>query len=217
MRPVGGEAASRQDQIEYVIFDLGGVLIEIHPEKMLAALSACCGGNPQKLQNDFFGETHRQFMSGWITPQKFHSWCVEQFDLQLDFSRFAEIWQMTLGKIRPEVFALVDKLAARCRLAIASNTDILHWQFVAPQLPGLARFRRVFLSFQMGICKPQTEFFRQVISTLNCRPSACLFIDDSAKNIVAASQMGFATHLFGDGPQLARPLLEMGLLNSGEL
>ena len=58
----------------------------------------------------------------------------------------------------------------------------------------------------MKLIKPDAAIFRHAIERCRLDPATTLFIDDSAKNIAAASALGFQTHHFTDANRLREHL-----------
>jgi putative hydrolase of the HAD superfamily len=73
-----------------------------------------------------------------------------------------------------------------------------------------AHFDREFYSCRMGLAKPKVEFFRAVLDAIVLPPSRVLFIDDHARNVEAASDLGIHAALFpyGAGALMLRCTLQ---------
>jgi putative hydrolase of the HAD superfamily len=56
-------------------------------------------------------------------------------------------------------------------------------------------FEKCYLSYEIGICKPDKRIFNHMIADACLDPNRCLYIDDGEKNIEAAKEFGFATYL----------------------
>ena len=54
-------------------------------------------------------------------------------------------------------------------------------------------FDNLYLSYRMKLMKPNPEIFGRLLMAEQLRPSECLFLDDSPRNVAAASQMGIKT------------------------
>jgi 2-haloacid dehalogenase len=78
--------------------------------------------------------------------------------------------------------------------------------------PVLKQFDGRIISHHVGVVKPEPEIFHILLSRFSLRADQCLFIDDSAQNIVAADALGFHTHRFSHPIRLAAHLDEIGVL-----
>ena len=54
-------------------------------------------------------------------------------------------------------------------------------------------FDAEYKSFEQHLMKPDEMFFRRVLTQENVLPSETLFVDDSPRNVAAASELGFKT------------------------
>jgi len=72
-----------------------------------------------------------------------------------------------------------------------SNTNALHWHdhIVGWSLAGL--FEHRFLSFELGLLKPDIAAFARVADLLGVPAERVLFLDDNAVNVAGAAAAGF--------------------------
>jgi putative hydrolase of the HAD superfamily len=81
-----------------------------------------------------------------------------------------------------------------------SNTNALHWHDHIATWPLAGLFDHQFLSFELGLLKPDTEAFAQVAGMLGVPAGRVLFLDDNAVNVAGAAAAGFqATRVVGVG------------------
>ena len=57
----------------------------------------------------------------------------------------------------------------------------------------------MYLSYELGVAKPNPEIFKRVVEAENLNPSETLFVDDGAANIEVAKSLGFRTLLIKEG------------------
>ncbi len=87
------------------------------------------------------------------------------------------------------------------RLFMLSNTNSIMMEYIANRMfrkQGLTvddYFDRLFLSYEMGMAKPDPEIFEAMICRTGIDPSCSLFIDDSPSNVETARALGFRTYL----------------------
>ena len=88
-------------------------------------------------------------------------------------------------------------LRSSYRLGLLSNTNPFMMDFMRSGAFSDRKksiedyFDVLFLSYEMRICKPDEEIFRQVLQREGAKAEECLFIDDSRKNTDAAKALGF--------------------------
>ena len=79
-----------------------------------------------------------------------------------------------------------------------SNTNALHWEHHFARWPILDAFDFRFLSFELGIVKPDREVFDLVAHRLPAPPGRVMFLDDNSINVEGAAEAGFvALHVRG--------------------
>lgn len=74
--------------------------------------------------------------------------------------------------------------------ACLSNTNVLHWPTLSAFEP-IVELDRHFVSFEIGICKPDAAIYEHVEHAMGCSGAAMLFFDDKPENIDAAQQRGW--------------------------
>ncbi len=85
------------------------------------------------------------------------------------------------------------------RLFLLSNTNDIHIEFVKQQMgmENYNRFKSVFevfyLSYEMGMRKPDAEIFEFVLQQNHLNPSETLFVDDTTENTDTAASLGIST------------------------
>ncbi len=189
----GGSMKGTHPGIRYIIFDLGNVLIEIHPQRAMAAFSQRCGIPVAEFQKLFLSPLHLQFMKGELTPREFFEQVLKRYPCQLSYTEFYEIWLLILGRLKLGMAALLKEFATTHHLALCSNTDPIHWQAALTANPEMQFFRHRYLSFELKLLKPDPAIFEYILRDLQCSPAECVFIDDTRANIFAAEQIGFRT------------------------
>ncbi|MCB0289847.1 MAG: HAD family phosphatase [Calditrichaeota bacterium] len=177
----------------HIIFDLGNVLIDIHPEATMEALAASCEGNPEEIRRFFLSPAHLSYMTGEIDSAAYYRAFCEQHRCTLDFAGFSTIWNRLIGTPRTLLGALAAQLSAGYTLSVCSNTDPLHWETARRRCGFMSYFSHFFLSFEMGCRKPAPEIYRKMLTVLAAAPEQCIFIDDTAENIRSARALGFRT------------------------
>jgi HAD superfamily hydrolase (TIGR01509 family) len=57
-------------------------------------------------------------------------------------------------------------------------------------------FDRFFLSYEMGLLKPDPAYFHHVLYGLWASPASCIFIDDRPENVRSARNLGIIGLVF---------------------
>ncbi len=95
-------------------------------------------------------------------------------------------------KYYKDVVDFAHSLKGRCKLAILSNLLPIDKKRIDEQYD-LSYFDKVYLSFEMGLSKPNKKVYDYVIKDLQVLPKEILFIDDDKKNIEMAKKAGWQT------------------------
>lgn len=119
--------------------------------------------------------------------------------------------------IRPEAVGAVEAAkAAGFRLAILSNElDLFYGKDFRTRLPLLDRFEVVVDATYTGYLKPSPRAYEEVLNALGLPASACVFVDDQARNVKGARQVGFQAVHFDVTRPGASFDLALEMLNGG--
>ncbi|MHB1447385.1 MAG: HAD-IA family hydrolase [Acidimicrobiales bacterium] len=110
---------------------------------------------------------------------------------------------------------MVRQVAAEgSRVCCFSNTNSLHWDGVARIKDLMSLFDTTFLSFQMGMLKPDREAFEHVAKTLGLHPGGVLFLDDNQMNVDAARAVGFSATRVVGVDQARQALIDAAVIDS---
>lgn len=197
--------------IKHIIFDLGNVLVQIHPQRTVAALANECGKPLAALQSLFLSQLHDDLMEGNLTPQQFHERFMAEYGCRIPYQSFITHWESLIGDFKPGIAGVVAQLAPRFTLSVCSNTDPLHWQLVCRNGAFLRQFHHYFLSYEMKCLKPNLRMFSRMLHSLEAAGEECIFIDDTAENIRAAETLGIQGIHASDTPAIVQGLQRLGV------
>ena len=183
--------------IRNIVFDLGGVLLNINPEKTINAFGQL--GMKKLIGEKGLTYDHEIFYlleQGKITPGEFRN-AVRKLlsnkvtDQQIDLAWTAML--LDFPKIRVE---LLQKLRSEFDLYLFSNTNAIHvakYQSIFRNQHGFevsSLFEILFHSNEIGTRKPSPESYREIIRLSGILPQESLFIDDSFNNVEGAIACG---------------------------
>lgn len=197
-------------QKKVLIFDLGGVIIDLHVNRSFGALAAM-GVAPQLLSESgsAVNEVMALYDRGDITTGELFermASLVPQTGRDGSGSglhgRMAEIWNMMLGDFPVGKLRRLKELRAKgYRVVMLSNTNEAHWPEIERKFLETVGcsleccFDALYLSFRMRCRKPEPEIFLRLLENEGVAASECLFFDDSAVNCDAARQVGIESVL----------------------
>ena len=175
---------------KYIIFDLGNVLIHIHPQLAISKFEENCDVEQSDVGKFFLSDLHLGFMKGLYSTEEFYQTMMSEYPCSLNQVNFHKIWNDVIGQPKQGIREIIEELKACYSLAICSNTDPWHWQKVLHEVPFIMDFGHYYLSFEMKLNKPDPAVFEYILTTLAVGGSDCIFIDDTAENIDIAREFG---------------------------
>ncbi len=173
-----------------ILFDLGGVLIELWGEVPL--LRMCPHLKSKSALHEAWVSTRavKEFETGKITYQSFCKRLVEEMNMDISPSEFEVAYRTFLGDIYEGAEELITELKEQYTVACLSNTNSEHMRLLSDRSKFLELFDHQFLSYQIGYIKPDPEAFLYVTRALHMRPSEIFFIDDNELNVKVATEVG---------------------------
>lgn len=196
------------------MFDLGGVVIDVSLSRTVAAWAEATGLAPEEVRRRLLADLadYYQFERGAMEPDEFRRRVGRMLGRPLADDAFDRGWQALLGGPLPGIETLLARLAGRLRLALLTNTNVLHSQHWRQTCAGLlGRFEQVFESWRMGCRKPEPACFRQVLAYLALEPERVAYLDDGAENVEAAGRLGMVARLVRGPEEVARALEGLGV------
>ena len=182
--------------IKWVIFDLGGVLVQIRREWDACARAAGYPALEEDLQNTpEITKLYGIYQSGRLTLSELCEKLASLMNHRYTPTDILRIHHAILKGEYPGVGEVVQRvLQGGTSTAILSNTCKEHWS-VLQTYPAIAQIKRVFTSYELGLIKPDPGIYQRVQNDLHAHPSGILFFDDSPENIEAAQKEGWRAEL----------------------
>ena len=204
--------------IKNLLFDLGGVIMDIKRECCVDALTKLGVENTDEMlglyvqSGDFL-----RLENGSISAEEFRNSLLSQIkdgrevsDREIDEALNAFLQGIPLRRL-----VALRELHKRYKIYLLSNTNpIMYYSEIARQFMQEGKtiddyFDGQVVSFLAGSNKPDRKIFEYAIDHLGITPEETLFIDDSQHNLDAASALGFATALVPPGREFEDILSHM--------
>ena len=194
-----------------VVFDLGGVLAEFGGVDRMRRLAGF-DTDDEMWRRWLTCEWVRRFERGQCSAEDFAAGVVDDWQLALTPAAFLdEFGQWLVGEL-PGARDLVAATRQHATVACLSNTNRVHWEAGAGKWPLLRSFDRAFLSFEMGLVKPDREVFEHLVTELDAPVEDVIFLDDNALNVEAASRLGITARRVVGVAAARDALVELGVL-----
>jgi FMN phosphatase YigB (HAD superfamily) len=175
-----------------VVFDLGGVLIEIDFLRVLKRWAAHAGCDVKAIANRFtFDHHYEKHERGEYRAAEYFASLRDSLGININDAQFLKGWNEVFVREVPNIRQIVERYAALYPVYVFSNSNEIHkatWMARYPDL--LKPFEHVFVSSDMGKRKPEVDAYRQVAAAIGAEPQRILFFDDSEQNIEGARQAG---------------------------
>ena len=179
------------------IFDLGNVLFEADCEKTIHFWSRL-SGTPADLIRDRFAvdDELELFERGEISEATFFALLAER--LRISLSRDATIagWNAIYGDVMLRSYRAIRTLGDEMPCVALTNTNSTHcpvWQERYRRELGV--FRKVYISSELGMRKPERRCFQHVLGEWGVHPTQAVFFDDRPDNLAGARSLGIKTVL----------------------
>ncbi len=199
--------------IKTFIFDLGKVIVNYDHSRITQRIEQFCDYKSEEIHKKIFASTViHDYDLGKISSLQFFESVKDSLNLRMNFAEFAAVWNSTFD-LEPIISEeLIEKLAAKYRLIVLSDTNELHFEFIKQNFPILQYFDDFVLSYQVGAVKPAAEIFQIAIEKSDCLPEECFFTDDREGNVQGAKSFGINVVQFISSAQFEDFLQKQGLL-----
>lgn len=174
--------------IEAVLFDMGGVLVELGPfDKAL--------GLEEMTSEEFWARwlaspAVRALESGRCSVERFADELVIEFGLGHSQRELIEQFTAIPLGLFPGAQELVASVPDHLVTGVLSNTNAIHWEGQEDAEVIQSLCNRSYLSYELGMTKPDRDIFDHVIADLDIPAERILFVDDSPSNIEGARDAG---------------------------
>jgi HAD superfamily hydrolase (TIGR01509 family) len=199
-------------KIDVILFDLGGVLVELAGVDQMIEWSPGIATHEELWRRWLESSAVRRFETGAIGRDDFALAIVDEFGCSVGADEFLAAFTWWPRSIFPGALELVQSMRAHYRLASVSNTNEIHWDRFSNAWKLDAAFHHNFPSYLVGKLKPDAEYFEHVLAELDVAPARVLFIDDNAINVEAAAALGMHTRRVVGVDGARQAFVDLGLL-----
>lgn len=183
--------------IRNIIFDLGGVLLNIDPQKTIEAFGQL--GMDKLIGDKGLSYDHDIFYLmelGKISPDEFRNGVRKLLPGAVTDNQIDEAWTAMLLDFPAIRIKLIKNLRNHFKIYLFSNTNAIHVEKYHSNFKNQhgfevsSLFEKDFYSNEIGYRKPATESFQEIIRLSGIKPEESLFIDDSLENVESAIAFG---------------------------
>lgn len=189
--------------IKNLLFDLGGVIMDIERSRCVEALKEIGMPHPEEMLGDYGQKgPFLALERGDITPAEFHQQLRPYFTRRVTDEEIDKAFMRFLVGIPVERLRALEALKNKgYRIYLLSNTNAIMWNgFIKEEFCKDGHdinhyFDGIIASFDVKSYKPEAAIFRSAQERLGIIPEETLFFDDSQANLDGAAKFGFNTAL----------------------
>lgn len=206
------------ESIENVVFDLGGVLVDLDIERCRASFRRLGMHAVAELIQPYYPvEMLGRLEHGLIS---FHEMCDEMRQLAatpaVTDEQIGRAYGDFLTGVPVAKLRQIDRLRERgIHTYVLSNNNPSSMGFIREMFAADGKrmedyFDRIYLSYEMRELKPSEAIFRKMLADSGMVAERTLFIDDGQKNVNAAQALGFTVYKPAPGEDFGHLLDSVG-------
>ena len=201
-------------QIDTIIFDLGGVLIDWNPEYLYLKVF---NGNREKMQwffdNICTSDWNENQDAGYPLAQATEDGVLLFPEYENEIRMFYDRWvEMLAGEITGTVTILKKLVEIRNYKVVAlTNWSAETFPIALERFDFLQWFEGIVVSGEEKTRKPFDAIFNLTLNRFNIKAENSIFIDDNLRNIEAAKKLGINGLLFESPDKLYKQLLTFNI------
>jgi len=189
-------------EIKNIIFDFGGVILDIDPQLTIDEFVKLGFNKFDKLMTpEFIDGIIGKFERGILTPEVFRTKLKEFLEIDITDQQLDDAWNSLLYDIPAERIEIIENIKKNYQIILLSNSNEIHYDLFVRDLQlrfGYREFDELFhkayFSFDLHLLKPDPDIYEFVINQHGFIPGETLFIDDKTENIEAAKKLGLKTY-----------------------
>lgn len=205
--------------IKNIIFDFGGVILDIDPIQTLVAIQELGFEDIKRFEDkEFQTNIIEKFERGIISPETFRNKVREFMQIKVCNQDLDDAWNALLFDIPEKRIRVLEEVKKNYSIYLLSNSNEIHYDMYLRDLQlrfGYHNFDLLFdkayFSFDLHLNKPNPEIFEFVLDQHKMIPDQTLFIDDTLQHIETARSLGLHTYHLKK-PEKVRDLFIDGMI-----
>jgi HAD superfamily hydrolase (TIGR01509 family) len=197
--------------IQAVFLDLGNVLAFHDDAVLFRRMSAWGGAAPETIRArmlELWNPINRGTLAG---DDLRRAVCrAAGADGAMDAEPFFELWNCHF-RVNRALLPMVDALLDQTKVLLLSNTNEMHWRYVRPLIPQLARFHDFVVSCELRLAKPDAEIYKAALDRAGVEAGHAAYFDDVATFVDAACALGIHGRVFTTEATFRSQLTDLGL------
>jgi HAD superfamily hydrolase (TIGR01509 family) len=210
------------NNIQWVVFDLGGVVVKLNIDGALEEL-AQRSDTDKNLIKTFLGARDESNLSpdeklqlGLLEIDEYVAMLNRALRRRLTREEIIDLRLQVIQGEDEDVLEIIRVLSVQRKVACFSNTHAIHWDHMLANYQSFRFFHCAVASHLIHAAKPDPKAFAIACREFEAEPARCLFIDDALANTEAARAAGWQAIHFQGAAALRERLQEYGFIFSCE-
>lgn len=187
--------------IKNIIFDLGGIFLNINYKKTEEAFVQLGVSNFTELYNQHHASTlFENLETGKILPADFYNEFRKIAKTNLTNQQIEDAWNAMLLDLPLDRLEWLQNIKSRYNIYLFSNTNKIHYDCFNKIYASVSNnknfdnyFIKAYYSHILGMRKPYKESYAKILQEQQLIANETLFIDDTIKNVEGAKEAGLQT------------------------
>ena len=203
-------------KIDTIIFDMGGVLVDLDLEACKTAFKDDLGFMEI---DDIIDACHQkgpwgEMEAGNISAEEFRDTILTRSYPGMSPEDVDKAVEKILVGIDPAKVRLLKRLSESYDIYMLSNNNPIAFAaavkiFAEAGLELDRYFKKCYISYKMKMLKPSDKIFKDVVADIGKEPERMLFIDDSQINVDASIAAGLPAVFYSPGSDMASLLADV--------
>ncbi len=204
-------------KVKAIIFDLGGVIIDLDFSNFYNSIILQSPLNkPQTpIMLEFFRQSD-MYHQGNMTDDEFYQLACDLLQVcMVDQSDFFNAFNSIISGYNTEVTEIIKKLrdSNQYKLLALSNVNSSHWDFILNKgWEFIDWFDELILSHETHLIKPNPKVFEYAIKKAGCKSKQIVFIDDGLNNIKSAKELGITGIKYTNSVELLNEFKKLNII-----
>jgi glucose-1-phosphatase len=206
--------------IKNIIFDLGGVLLNLDYNETIKSFKDLGMKNfeeffTQVKQTDLFDRMDM----GKATPEEFRDELRRISGFDMSDAMIDKAWNAMLLDFPQHKLPMLEQIRNNYRIFLLSNTNAIHYPAYSRYLQdahgyeNLGKiFEKEYISYEIGLRKPDPEIYYYVMAQNNLLPHETLFFDDTPGHVEGARKAGLHAYWIDTANEDITEFFEKGKL-----
>lgn len=183
--------------IDTLVFDYGGVIVNIDDSKVAAAMTGLGVSRfKQFLHAKEIKRLIHQFIDGIVPTEDTLTEILGHCRKDATRDELLDILNELCGNLPVSRLEMLSQLRQKYKVYLLSNISDILWENSIQQIKSCGFqpqdcFDDFFLSYRMGVAKPDASIYRKMMAQAYINPAATLYFDDRKDNYEAGKALGF--------------------------